>query len=80
MSDETEREATGVVISGSLMDRLMSLPDVTIGAPGHAWTEEEDKALMAAWPVKLKREVAQEFGLSPNTCRDRYNILMRGTT
>lgn len=78
MSDENGRTTDGVVITESLMDRLMALPETKSGTPSHVWTEEEDKGLIATWRTRGQKNVAKAIGVCVGVCRDRYDKLTGG--
>jgi hypothetical protein len=62
-----------------LLSRIDALPDKCIGVKGHPWTPDEDTALLKYWPVKRQSDIARALGLSENTCRDRYRLLLAET-
>jgi hypothetical protein len=71
------RDPIDIEIPAELWAKMDALPDVRWG--GHRpFTHEEDAALLAYWPVKVKLQVAKMLGRAESVCRKRYDELTEG--
>jgi hypothetical protein len=73
------REPIEISISPGLFAKLTAIPNARWSGP-RAWTEDEDRALLSFWPIKIKAEVAKALGRAEHVCRRRFIELAEGDT
>ena len=67
-----------IEIPEEFLKRLEAIEDTTHNTRGRKYEPWEDAAILKYWPIKNKKELAKEFGVTDDTLRKRYKELING--